>query len=316
MGAAAHEESSGVASPKVIAPGNHDGVHLGHQALLRSARELARTRGLRAVALTFDPHPSAVLAPERAPSPLTTMQRRRELLLRAGADEVLVQPFNREVASLAPEAFLDGLRQQGAVALAVGPDFRFGRGRAGSVETLRQYAARHALTVLVEEPLLIDGQRVSSSAIREAIARGEVERACAMLGRVHEIEGRVIQGYKRGRLLGFPTANLETDAVLHPADGVYAVVARVLGRDPSESRFGVANLGSRPTFGAGRSLEVHLLDWEGDLYGARLRVGFVKRIRSEQKFLDSAGLRAQIELDCRDCRVTLQACTGDTWAWM
>ncbi|MFI5309346.1 MAG: bifunctional riboflavin kinase/FAD synthetase [Polyangiales bacterium] len=314
MGAAAHPPSSSVAAPSVIAPGNHDGVHLGHRALLRSAAELARQKGLRSVALTFDPHPSAVLAPERAPTPLTTMSRRRELLLKAGADEVLVQPFTPELASSSPEQFLDGLMRRGATALAVGPDFRFGRGRAGSVDTLREYGARHGLIVLVEPPLLIDGERVSSSAIREAIARGEPERACTMLGRVHEIEGQVVEGYHRGRRLGFPTANLETDLVLHPADGVYAVVVRSLDREPHALRFGIANLGQRPTFSAGRSLEVHLLDWDGDLYGSRLRVGFVKRIRPEQKFLDSERLRQQIELDCQACRATLEASDRDAWA--
>jgi riboflavin kinase/FMN adenylyltransferase len=306
----------------VIAPGNHDGVHLGHQALIARARRHAEQHGLRTVALTFDPHPEVVLAPERAPTPLTTLPRRRELLLRAGADEVLVLAFTPELAALTPEAFLDALRAQGARGLVVGPDFRFGRGRAGDLALLERYGQEHGLAVLIEPNLLVDGGRVSSTAIREALRAGAVERACSLLGHLPELEGEVVKGQQRGRTLGFPTANLATEPVLHPADGVYAVVARMLGDGKAASasqsalRLGVANLGVRPTVAAGRSVEVHLFDFDRDLYGARLRVGFVGRIRPEQRFSGLEALRAQIGLDCEAARSTLAASERRLWHWI
>jgi riboflavin kinase/FMN adenylyltransferase len=300
----------------VIAPGNHDGVHLGHQALVQTARAHASRHGLRAVALTFDPHPSALLAPERAPTQLTTVARRTELLLAAGADQVVVQSFTHEFAALDPEAFLQTLLDRNARALVVGPDFRFGKGRAGDVAMLQQFGAQHGLAVIVEPPVLVGGERVSSSAVREAIASGDVEHATAMLGHLHELTGEVVMGDQRGRTLGFPTANLATEPVLHPADGVYAVVARVLDRTPIEYLRGVANLGVRPTAAAGRSVEVHLLNWSGDLYGARLRLGFLKRIRPERKFPGLDALRAQIAVDCEAARATLAAASEGTWAWI
>jgi riboflavin kinase / FMN adenylyltransferase len=305
-----------VTSPKVIAPGNHDGVHLGHQALVRSARAHAQEHGLRTVALTFDPHPAALIAPERAPTPLTTMARRTELLRAAGADEVVVQPFTRAFASLGPDEFLKTLLDRGARALVVGPDFRFGKDRAGDVALLREFGAAHGLHVLVEPPVRVAGERVSSSAVREAIARGDVARAAVLLDHVPELTGSVVAGDRRGRDLGFPTANLETEPVLHPADGVYAVVARVLDREPREILRGVVNLGVRPTAAAGRAVEVHLLDWSGDLYGTRLRVGFLERIRPEKKFPDLEALKAQIAVDCAEARATLEAADEGSWRWI
>lgn len=302
--------------PAVIAPGNHDGVHLGHQALLRTARAYAQAQGLRTVALTFDPHPSTVIAKERAPMPLTSVARRAELLLAAGADEVVVQPFTPEFARLGPEEFLQSLIARGARALVVGQDFRFGQGRAGDVAMLQEFGARHGLHTIVEPPVLMAGARVSSSAIREAIAIGEVRHANTLLGHVYELNGRVVQGHQRGRKLGFPTANLDSEPVLHPADGVYAAVARAFDREPTKPAWAVASLGSRPTFGAGPAVEIHLLDFEGDLYGATLRVGLVDRIRPQWKFPDLRALGAQIEMDCESARATLMAQPEDTWAWI
>jgi riboflavin kinase/FMN adenylyltransferase len=316
MGAGAQAQGPGAAAPAVIAPGNHDGVHLGHQALLQAAQSYGRAHGLRTVALTFDPHPSSVLAPERAPASLTTVARRSELLLKAGADEVVVQPFTREFANLDAEQFLQGLVDRGAHALVVGPDFRFGRGRAGDVAMLKEFGARRGLHAIVVPPVLIDGQRVSSSAVRDAIAAGDVTRASTLLGHVHELSGRVERGHQRGRGLGFPTANLENEPVLHPADGVYAAVARVLDREPRKPIWAVANIGPRPTFEAGRSVEVHLFDFDGDLYGAQLRVGLVERIRSQRKFPSPQELVAQIKMDCEAARATLRTRREETWAWI
>jgi riboflavin kinase/FMN adenylyltransferase len=302
--------------PSVIAPGNHDGVHLGHQALVRSAVAHARRSSLSAVALTFHPHPAAVLSPDAAPTPLTTIERRSELLRAAGADEVLVQPFTSEFANLSPDEFLTAFRERGVRGFVVGPDFRFGHGRAGDVALLQARGRELGFDVLVEPPVLLDGARVSSSGIRQFIASGEMDRATAWLGHVYDLSGRVISGDRRGRTLGFPTANLETDPVLLPVDGVYAVVARVLDRQPETLLFGVANLGTRPTFAAGPLVEVHLFDFAGDLYGAQLRVGFVRRIRSAQRFPSADALRQQIALDCEAARATLAATKERTWAWI
>ncbi|MDH5672222.1 MAG: bifunctional riboflavin kinase/FAD synthetase [Myxococcales bacterium] len=296
--------ASALPKPSVIVPGNYDGVHRGHQALLHSARELGREHGLATVVLTFDPHPATVVAPQHAPSPLTTIARRRELLLRAGADGVIVQRFDREFSQQPPEAFLAGLLAQGARGLVVGPDFRFGRDRAGDLELLGRFAAEHRLQLRVEQPFLLEGLRVSSSAVRQALREGQVGAASELLGHLHDVGAVVIRGDQRGRQLGFPTANLEPEPVLLPADGVYAVVVRV----PADGRLrpGVANLGQRPTFDAGRSVEVHLLDGAEDLYDKSLRVAFVERIRGEKRFSGRDALVAQIGLDCARARERLE----------
>jgi riboflavin kinase/FMN adenylyltransferase len=317
MGAAAQSQPPSESARAVFAPGNHDGVHLGHQALARTARAFGDAHGLRAIALTFDPHPAAVLAPERAPTPLTTIARRREMLLRAGMHDVWVQPFTREFASLSAEDFLLALIARGAQALVVGPDFRFGQGRAGDVAMLQAFGAKHGLQAIVEPPVLQDGVRVSSSAVREAVAGGAVGRATALLGHVHDVSGRVIVGQQRGRTIGFPTANIQPESVLLPSDGVYAVVVRRLGAPPGAPVLrGVANLGVRPTLGAGRAVEAHLFDFAGDLYAESIRIGFVQRIRPEQKFPDLNALRRQIALDCETARGTLEAADEETWAWI
>jgi riboflavin kinase/FMN adenylyltransferase len=290
----------------VIAPGNHDGVHLGHRALIRSARAFAHTHGLETCALTFDPHPLSVVDATRTKAMLTQLPRRQELLLRAGADRVHVQAFTPEFAALSPEAFVDVLLEQGARALVIGPDFRFGCNRAGDVELLHRLAEQRDFSVLIEPPVVIEGERVSSTAIRETLRAGDVAHAAQLLGRLHEITGRVVQGDRRGRTIGFPTANLDPEPVLPPLDGVYAVRARVLDDETGALYDGVANLGTRPTFAAGRSLEVHLFDFDRDIYDKTLRVGFVARVRGEQRFNGLPELRAQIGLDCDSARATLQ----------
>jgi riboflavin kinase/FMN adenylyltransferase len=295
-------------TPSVIAPGNHDGVHLGHRALIEAALDCAKIRGLRTVALTFDPHPTQVLSPSRVPPLLTTIERRTELLRLAGADQVVVQPFGRDFASLTPEQFLrtsviDRLR---AKALVVGPDFGFGSKRSGNIDTLRQMGEKYGFDVTVVQPVVVAGQQVSSSAIRQAIAEGDLPRATLLLGRLHEVTGEVVAGCGRGKQLGVPTANLRPDPVMQPPDGVYAVAARMLQPEAGERLMGVANIGVRPTFDAGRSLEVHLFDFDGDLYGARVRIGFVQKLRGEKSFQGAEQLRAQIETDAQNARQVLQ----------
>jgi riboflavin kinase/FMN adenylyltransferase len=301
----------------VIAPGNYDGVHVGHRRLLARARELASARQLAVRPLIFDPHPAAVLAPERAPAPLTGIPRRSELLLGAGADDVWVQPFDRDYAAQSPEQFVERLLAAGAAALVVGPDFRFGRGRSGDVTHLTALCEARGCSVHVESPVLLDGERISSSAIRAALAAGELERARRLMGRVHDLEGEVVPGHRRGRTLGFPTANLAAPDVLAPADGVYAVQVRLLDEPGTAPLLaGVANLGLRPTFAAGRSLEVHLFDYDGTLYGRRLRVGFVARIRTERAFESAAALQQQIGADCEAARRHLGEASEEWLRWI
>lgn len=291
-------------SGAVVTPGNHDGVHLGHRALVREARSQADARGLRAVALFFDPHPSRVLAPDRAPPLLTTVDRRVELLRRAGADEAVAWPFDRAFAALAPEVFVRDVLvgRLAARSVVVGPDFRFGRERSGDLPMLRALGEAHAFGVTVVDPVVLDGERVSSTWVRERLAAGDVEGAARLLGRVHDVDGTVVEGDRRGRTIGFPTANLRCDPVVLPADGVYAVVARRVDVPDGRRLGGVANLGVRPTFEAGRSVEVHLFDFDEEVYGARMRVGFVERIRPEQRFDGLEALKAQIARDAEAAR--------------
>lgn len=320
-------------APAVVTPGNHDGVHLGHRALVSAAREVARESAspLRVVALTFDPHPLHFIASDEPPPLLTSVARRIELLREAGADEVFVQRFDLPFSQLTPDGFVEEIlvAKLGVRAVVVGRDFRFGAKRAGDVALLRQLGARHGFEVTTVAPVTLDGERVSSSHVRTALMQGDVERAARMLTRVHELERRVVRGHQRGRTIGFPTANLELSGpadegeapgLLTPADGVYAVRARVLdaaGRGLPEGQLsGVANVGERPTVQGGRSMEVHLFDFDGDLYGRTLRVGFVKRLRGEQRFADLPALRSQIARDADSAREALRACDPRLLAWI
>jgi riboflavin kinase / FMN adenylyltransferase len=313
---ATQENERADTGPWVIAPGNHDGVHLGHRALLHTARRLADRHGSGIRALTFEPHPSALIDPDKAPEKLTLQPRRAELLRSAGADSVLVLAFTPEFAAQPPEAFVDSLVAQGARAIVVGPDFRFGHQRQGDVSLLRELGQRRGFEVAIQEPVLLEGQRVSSSAIRKALREGEVALANRMLGRVHEAQGQVIRGDQRGRSIGFPTANLQPEPVMPPSDGVYAVIARELDRADGELLTGIANLGTRPTFAAGRSVEIHLFDFERDIYDTRLRVGFIERVRGERRFAGIDELRAQIARDCEQARQLLAAREQELDAWI
>lgn len=303
-------------TPWVITPGNHDGVHLGHRALLRTARGIADAHGFRVRALTFEPHPAALVDPENAPEKITLQPRRAELLRGAGADSVFVQAFTPEFAAQSAEAFVDGLLAQHARALVVGPDFRFGKQRQGDVTLLRALGEKRGFEVSIEEPVLQEGQRVSSSAIRNALREGDIAAANRMLCRYHEVSGIVVKGDQRGRTIGFPTANIAAEPVMPPTDGVYAVVARDLGASEHAVLQGIANLGTRPTFAAGRSLEVYLFDFDRDIYGAQLRVGFVARIRGEQRFSGVAALKAQIERDCDEALQLLAARDKGLETWI
>lgn len=269
--------------------------------------------------MCFDPHPTAVLAPERATPLITDMGRRVEILKGAGCDDVVVLPFDNQFAKTSPGRFvervlLDACHAKGVV---VGPDFHFGHKRSGNIDTLRRWGEREGFTVELVAPVMFKGESVSSTRIRRILSEdGNVEDAALMMTRLHEVSGYVIPGDRRGRKIGFPTANLEVENLQLPKDGVYAVVARMLdARDPV-LRHAVANLGNRPTFEAGRSVEVHLLGFEGDLYGQRMRIGFAARLRGEMKFDGVEALRRQIDRDCDQAENALQHLSPELARWI
>jgi riboflavin kinase/FMN adenylyltransferase len=287
----------------VVALGNFDGVHLGHQAVMRRAVEEGRRRGARVVAATFDPHPRAILGPRMQPKLLTTLELRREALLRYGADEVRVIRFDQELSKKSPEEFVRDVLvgEIGAEAVVVGENFRFGHRAAGDVAELerlmRSYGAE-VFAVAVEDEAGKGG--ISSTRIRELVAQGEVGLAASLLGRPYVLRGEVAVGDRRGRILGFPTANVVPDqAVVVPARGVYAGFVRV-GKALYPA---CTNVGLAPTFERGESrVEAYLIDFEGDLYGRVVDVSFVRRIRPEKRFSGVEELKEQIARDVEAAR--------------
>lgn len=296
-----------VDAPSAVTIGVFDGVHLGHRAVMDRLVDRARQQALLPVALTFDPHPLEFVAPERAPRLLTSVAQRIELLEACGVEVVGILPFP-EIRDLAPETFavdLLGGRVR-ARYVAVGTDFRFGRNRAGDVEILRTLGHRHGFEVeAVDLVARIDGEVVSSTRIRADIAAGNVGGASTLLGRHFEVRGVVVHGDARGRTIGFPTANIHVpERMAVPADGVYAVWCRFGGRRVP----GVVNIGVRPTFaGTHRTVEVHLLDFDGDLYGVELAVEVVDRIRDELRFESVGALVAQLGEDVAEGRRLLRS---------
>ncbi|BCX19763.1 MAG: riboflavin biosynthesis protein [Geminicoccaceae bacterium] len=296
----------------VLAIGNFDGVHLGHRAVFEAARRRAAAAGVAWGVLTFEPHPREVLAPESAPARLTPFGLKAALIRELGAELLIVLPFDRALAALSPEAFVAEVlgHRIGARGVATGTDFRFGHRRSGDVATLAALGARHGIEVETVAPVEVEGERCSSTIIRTHLEAGRVDRAARLLGRPHEVEGIVRPGDRRGRTLGFPTANLapRPARVQLPAAGVYAVTARIPGEPASRWHPAVANLGRRPTFdGEGLRLEVHLLDGEHALYGRRLAVRFLERLREERRFSGPAELVEQIARDCAAARRVLGA---------
>lgn len=301
---------------RMVVIGNFDGVHRGHQAVLMTLARLARERDLTPSLLTFDPHPAVTLG-RAAPALLTRLARRIELATRACPDlAVLVRPFSRAFSELSPEAFVAQVLvgELGARAVMVGRNFRFGRDRSGGLGDLDALGQRYGFSLLAEPLVSDEGGPCSSSRIRERIAQGDVEGAARLLGRPHMLQGRVAHGDKRGRTIGFPTCNVSGIAEALPPNGVYAVlVDRVDGSGARVLGTGVANLGVRPTVAGdgGRLLEVHLFDWQADLYGAELRVHLVRRLREERRFASLDELRAQIARDGETARAALAGSTAD-----
>jgi riboflavin kinase/FMN adenylyltransferase len=289
-----------------IAIGNFDGVHAGHRALIARARELAAAHGARTVALTFDPHPSALLAPAQAPRMLTSIKRRLELLAEAGVDAVVVEPFTRELAAVAADAFIDDIVVDAlqARAIIVGYNFRYGQARTGTIDSLRAHGDAAGIDVAIVPPVTVDGEIAASTKVRGHLAAGELAAAERMLGRRWDIDGIVVHGAQRGRAIGIPTANIAPDIELPIAPGIYAVT---LAAERGPARPAVASLGTNPTFvDDGRLvLEVHVLDWTGDLYDHRVRTTFVARLRDELKFDSVDALLAQIRRDIDQARAAL-----------
>jgi riboflavin kinase/FMN adenylyltransferase len=287
--------------PLSIAIGVFDGVHVGHQALIRQTAEGARKQGGSALAATFDPLPIQALAPGAPPSALTDVDERARLLHEAGANDVVAFHFTKEFAALSADEFMRRLAAAGEVRqIFVGEDFQFGHDRGGNVRTLAAAGPKYGFDVVVATPVKQGGEVVSSTRIRNALLAGDVEGAARLLGRAYGVRGTVVHGDKRGRALGFPTINLAVPPErLLPRDGIYAMSVRV--RD--EEVAAAASLGVRPTFGGGdRTLEAYLLDWEGDVYGDTIEAAFVKRLRDELRFASAAELSAQIARDVEATR--------------
>jgi riboflavin kinase / FMN adenylyltransferase len=282
----------------VVTVGSFDGVHLGHQAVLREIGERARAAGRVSALVTFDPHPLEVVNPGAAPPLLTTGPERLEILALSPLDYVVLLRFDRHLAQLTPDQFVRQILVDRCSVreLVIGHDHGFGRGRSGDVETLRRLGAALGFGVDVVQPVDLSGQLVSSSRIRRAVAGGDLQTAGAMLGRPYGVVGRVGQGERRGRKLGVPTINLSelSPRKLLPPDGIYAVVV-----EWREGRAGgMMHQGPRPTFHDGRRvLEVHLFDFDGDLYGEWVRVEWVERLRDVEHFDSVKQLQDQMEED-------------------
>jgi riboflavin kinase/FMN adenylyltransferase len=303
------------AAPCVLVIGNFDGVHLGHQAVLRQAVAQARADGVSASVLTFDPHPGAVVG-RGAPQRLTTLERRAELVSDLGIDRMYVRRFDEAFAAWQPERFARDL-VVGALharVVVVGENFRFGAKRAGDLTLLRELGAQLGFGVLVHAVASDARGRYSSTRAREAVVAGDLEEVRRVLGRPHALSGVVAHGDERGRTIGVPTANLVEIPELLPPKGVYAVTADRYSE--SQGAFlplarGVTNIGVRPTVGSGGlSVETYLLDFAGDLYDARLRIHLVVRLRDEKRFASLDELKAQIARDVSDARAALPSGQG------
>jgi riboflavin kinase/FMN adenylyltransferase len=297
----------------VAAIGNFDGVHLGHRAVLEATVALARRLGRPAGVITFEPHPRRFFRPAEPPFRLTPAPAKRRLVAGLGCDLYYELKFDAALAGLSAEAFIDTVLAEGLGIshIVVGDGFVFGKGRGGTVATLKQRAPASGFAVTVAAPVAAaDGTPCSSTRIRELLRAGEPGQAAALLGRPWSIEGVVEAGDRRGRQLGFPTANLDLGEHLRPAFGVYAVRATMQGNGAAPPLAGVANLGLRPTIGDGKVLlEAHLFDFAGDLYGQRLTLELVAFLRPERRFDGLEALKAQIAADSAAARALLAALT-------
>ncbi len=291
----------GLEQGTAVALGNFDGIHLGHRDIFRMLVRRAHELDAKSLVYTFEPHPLKILMPNRAPLLLNTPEEKARLIAASHVDILASIPFTKDIASCGAEDFVrDVLVGQLSVrAIVVGYDYAFGRNRNGTGDFLGEQGEKYGFSVDVLQPVGADGLPYSSSRVRELLIAGCVDRIPALLGRHYTLAGVVVGGEKRGRGIGFPTANISTRKEQLPAPGVYAVIVRLGGVEYQ----GLVNLGCRPTFGPGNStIEVYLLDFEGDLYGKELRLYFVARLRGEKKFSDSDSLKAAINRDVNEGR--------------
>lgn len=296
----------------VLTIGNFDGVHVGHQAILRTIVDRARALGGESVLYTFEPHPRRVLQSEKALRLLETFDQKMEMLAALGVDAVIAEPFDRDFARVSPAQFIEDYvhARVRPVEVYVGYDFHFGRDREGSMRLLTERGPHLGFSVTVVPEVSVEGRDVNSTRIRQLLAEGQVEEAALLLGRAFCVRGEVTVGDRRGRTLGFPTANLAPETEILPAPGVYYGHLRRLdaGRDAKPWPV-VTNVGYRPTFRDGRDLvaEAHLIDFSGDLYGLEVDLSFEGRLRGEIRFESVDALRAQIALDVASARARLGA---------
>ncbi|MDK2125074.1 bifunctional riboflavin kinase/FAD synthetase [Parachitinimonas caeni] len=288
--------------PCALTIGNFDGLHTGHRTMLARLRQEAQRRSLPMAVMTFEPHPRELFTPESAPARLTSLREKLELLRDAGVDRVYVCHFTRKLASLAADTFAADIlaTQLQARYVLIGDDFRFGKGRSGNVDSLTAASQSLGFEVDAMHSVTVEGMRVSSTAVRDALAAGKIELANTLLGRPYSISGRVVHGQKLGRQLGFPTANIQVKHNRPPLTGIFAVEFHGIG----EPRLGAASLGIRPTVisNGQMALEVNVLDFEGDLYGRHVRVDFLHKLRDEAKYPDLETLKAQIGADVEAIR--------------
>jgi len=286
-------------TPHAVTIGNFDGLHLGHQAMLTRLQDVARARGLPSCVLSFEPHPREFFAPEQAPARLSSLREKAECLQRMGIDRLHVFRFDRAFSALSPEAFIEqvlGTTLQARYVL-VGDDFRYGAKRAGDFALLERLGQSLGFDAEFLPTVEVAGERSSSTAVRQALAAGELEHAARLLGRPYSISGRVVHGDKLGRDIGFPTANIQLKHNRPPLMGIFAVEVCGLNGEPLP---GVASLGRRPTVKGADAvpvLEVHLFDFDAEIYGRRVRVDFLHKLRDEEKYPDLDSLVAQIRRD-------------------
>lgn len=299
-------ELGSLSGPLFLAIGVFDGVHLGHRAVISTSANHATEANGTPIVVTFDPHPTKVLRPQDAPHLITATQHKIALIRDLGVAHLLVLQFDREFAATPPEDFVRQLvmHSHPLREICVGHEWSFGKGRAGNLELLKQLGATDGFEVVGVKAVTVNGEVVSSTAIRRAVANGDLVKATQMLGREYTILGTVIAGEKLGRKLGFPTANISAHSEQFPPNGVYVTEARMAG---SVYR-GVANLGYRPTVSSGtpeRLLELHLFDLKKDIYGEEVEVRFLRYLRPEQKFENVEALAAQIARDVESARESL-----------
>ena len=288
--------------------GNFDGLHLGHQAIISQLKTIANKHDLPTVIITFEPQPQEYFSPQNAPARLTRLREKVEEIARLGVDRLVCLRFNSELASLSPRGFVERLLIDGLDIshLVVGDDFRFGKDRQGDYATLEKMADEFGYELEHTNTCLFQGKRISSTRIRDALAGDNLNLARELLGRDYAISGRVVHGDKRGKALGFPTANLELHRLHSPVIGVYVTHVHITGRHRAlgeTSHPAVTSIGTRPMFdGEGMRLETHILDFDETLYAKHIQVVFLKKLRHEEKFSDIDDLKKAIETDSENAR--------------